>query len=597
MAAGVSALFYPLSLGTHALEQLVLGIAVLVDPDLVDFPAEDGGTVERELAVPFRAGMDAIAVEQAVIAFTVAEKSLAVSDFSVHPAAGDQGVVLALARPARLRKITLTYALPEQPAGTKRVVLRPAQPSGGGFASGPPLLAAPDFPPPGPMYGRVLSGLGLTEAGGDRRVLSLSGLAGQAWHIQLASGEDPAGLSPLAVVPTIEEVVVDGLPLDLAVTLEQTGGQPGDPLPLWSHPGVLLPGSGEQVVSFTPLAERALAAALPSASGPTLPLRLRLSSKSACALRMTRTVLDAVYRVSPLPARPTLLRLEGSSAALPLGAPAMRRAGEGRQRIAIRHLGHALNAGSPPPGSRPGAQGVTIDTARQAARRLAVLPPTGQQEPAIVALVLARACLAAREDAEIALELHEDAAGLPGRMLGAPVVRQLGKGPPDWVGFALAEPLEITPRSSVWLVLRATKGRLFWFAAPAGQAGEDSATCISRDKGGSWAAPDAALDAALGPSGAPLAQLFHALPPPQPQPSLALLRGESVLSADLLADAARTGPSAFLLDGAVPSAWLDALAAAPGSGRVETLFHLASADALEITFQDLTLSYAPGGAP
>ena len=117
---------------------------------------------------------------------------------------------------------------------------------------------------------------------------------------------------------------------------------------------------------------------------------------------------------------------------------------------------------------------------------------------------------------------------------------------------------------------------------------------ISLDRGASWGAAEEAL--AL--NGALLVQLFHSVPDPQPEPTVRLHRGSSLLSNNLLRAGSNTpvrqGPREFVLQGAsLPEAVSNLLAAAPGSEKVTTAMSLFSRAVADVQITRLLLEYDP----
>ena len=104
------ALFYEPTLTVAAQRRLIVGQDEEPALDVIDFPAEEGGDVERELAVPLLRGMDGIRVEDARLRVRAQPQNREISGFSVAKAAGDDaGLVLSLTRPGRFAKVTLAY--------------------------------------------------------------------------------------------------------------------------------------------------------------------------------------------------------------------------------------------------------------------------------------------------------------------------------------------------------------------------------------------------------------------------------------------------------------------------------------------------------
>src|SRR3954452_1533810 len=100
------ALFYDAVAGEAERRMLRVGLEVAaVAGDQVAFDAENGGDVDRELAVPFLAGMDEVVVDGASRRLQAAEREMDVIGFTVSGTGGGDGVVIALAAPARINRI------------------------------------------------------------------------------------------------------------------------------------------------------------------------------------------------------------------------------------------------------------------------------------------------------------------------------------------------------------------------------------------------------------------------------------------------------------------------------------------------------------
>jgi hypothetical protein len=212
-----------------------------------------------------------------------------------------------------------------------------------------------------------------------------------------------------------------------------------------------------------------------------------------------------------------------------------------------------------------------------------------------VPLASARVFALAGEAVEVVCELRADAAGAPGPLLAAPVVKQLAapEAPPPrpgWIEFELPAPGAAVPTSTsspatVWVTLRTNRGELRWFAGGAGEGR------VSLDAGSSWGA----VDAVIATTGAPLAQLFHAVTAPSP-PELALLVDGAPAGSVALA-AVQGSPLEFASPAglALPAAAATAFAAAPGEadGRGAISLALFSAALADLTVEELTLSYDP----
>jgi hypothetical protein len=124
MAALAQPLFYAADLAESDLVSLVLGAIEQPAVDTVQFAGEAGGDQDRQLALAFLSGMDAVVVEDASLRFRVGDMALEIADYSVSQGPFGQGIVLRLPAPARLAKLDLSFAaLAEPPA---RLLVRPS---------------------------------------------------------------------------------------------------------------------------------------------------------------------------------------------------------------------------------------------------------------------------------------------------------------------------------------------------------------------------------------------------------------------------------------------------------------------------------------
>ncbi|MDX1655812.1 MAG: hypothetical protein R3310_11440 [Candidatus Competibacteraceae bacterium] len=579
------AFFYPADLAIGQLVRLIQGIATDEALDLVDFPEEMGGSANQQLAIPLLAGMDEIEVVEAQITLQAVTKELEIEDFQVTNN-GDSGAFLSLPTAARLKKVDLSYQLPSTvDAAQVRLVVRAATPAGSGFQAGVPLFSSPDFGKPGAMYEPVLGGMTLASFSGNRRVITLPGVLGSAWLIQLATGDEATKLQALAVTPTVNRVVLDAAPRNLSVVLM---GSEGEVL-LWNNPQALLPAAGQQLISFTPLARRHLSASLKRATGSqmTLPIPLQFRSDSGGTIRITTSSLKSQYIVKPLGEAPTTLRLGGDLTSLELSAPALLTPSSSTMRLTARLHGRELNAASPASPLQPSVAGLRLVMERSLATAVQVAPLPGQAPGSLLELASARILIMAREDAELVLEVRGDVAGSPGPVAAPPEVRQVAKDFSGWLEFELTKPLEVVAgQAPLWLALRTNRGVVYWFCAGAGP-GESR---ISSDRGESWGAPEPRLIA----QGFLLAQLFHRVPDPQPVPVLRLQHGETVMMENLFSTPTRISAREFVLGSAgLPGAVHDFLAGRLGQGRVSSTFQLFSRSVLDLTVENLAIRYDP----
>lgn len=575
-----NALFYPLSFTYADLVDLLSGAKDPAVLDTVDFTEETGGESVRQLAVPRLPGMDEVEVQQARFQVRALPRDMDISAYSVQTGPGGQGVYLSLDKPGRLKKVEVEYTLPAPVPGAPpmHVVVSSAQKSDAGMKAGTPLFAADDFEPPGPMFPRTLSGMSQVGLGGNRFLLRLPSVLGDAWLIQIASGDSAVKLAPRNIPITIRRVTLDAAPSNLAVTLSTANGE----VPLWSNPQLLLPSSGVQDISFTPVAQKELAAALKAAGADavTLPLTIRFRSATGGALGIETRTLQVRYVVRPVAGTPAVIALKGARAALTLSAPASLMPQASALRLVARCKGWELNGGTPEPPLDDPSTGLRVTQANTAAQSV-------RFEGSRFSLVNVRLYLAAPVAAEAVMELREDAGGAPAAMIGKPIVRQLDAGFRDWVDFQgrpTSFPGESTP---LWVVLRVTKGEVYWFAGDGGGGAR-----ISLDKGATWGESDPRLTSVTSL----LAQLFHdrSSEPMASAPVIRLESGSSTIAADLMRNAVAVSPREFVLDGfALPAAVLSFYQRQPGSARVDQKLQLFSRSVLDFRIENAAIFYDP----
>jgi hypothetical protein len=601
MRAQAQALFYaPSQLSRAQLVQLVVGTFEDPSQDVVRFDDAAGGSSDRELAIPFLAGMDEVVVDRAELRFSALRTEQAVTDYHVATTAGaDAGLVVSFDGPARIARIVLatpSFADAVIPPGQARhLVVRSAAPNAppaSGFTLGPPIFADPPFGLASPMYGPVLGGLSVTAVDGGVQ-LAFPDTLGSGWLIQYALGTEATNLAPVAFTSSVRSVAIAAAPRGL--TLTARGETAEQDTVLWSSANPLAPDAGAQIATFTPVAQKSLARELASsnsaaagAAPPTLPLPLRFSAASGGRIAIAASTLEATYRVHPLGTGEVTVGLAGAWAPLALQAPAGRRPRGGTLRLVATHLGRALNDGSPVPPVRAPSAGVLVDGAHAVAATSSFEPIAGDAPGTSLALAAVGVALEVAGVAEAVLELRADAAGTPGATIGAPVVRQCSPGDPLWVSFELAEPVAVaTGGAPLWVTLRTTKGELRWFAG-----GEGSAR-ISADAGQTWGE----VDALLAPRTAPYVQLFHVTDPPR-APALQLRFGEGPGAQLALGGPAANDDHEFASTStAVADALLDALAATAGSARATTEVLVFSRAVCDLTVAELTLDYDPHGRP
>lgn len=575
-----NALFYPVSYARTELIDLLRGA---VDPkvlDTLEFDQEDGGVSVRELALPRLPGVDEVEVQQAQLQIQSLSRDMEISTYSAQTGPGGKGVFLSLNKPGRLKKVEVEYVLPAPVAGqpAMHVVVSSAKKDASGLQAGTPLFSVDDFAPPGPMFPRALSGMSQIALGGNRFLLRLPSLLGDAWLIQIASGESAVSLVPQPIAITIHSVNLDAVPSEITVTLSTNDGE----TPLWSNPQLLLPSSGAQDISFTPLAQKQLSAALKAAGADavTLPLTIKFSSASGGALGIVSRRLQARFVVRPLANTPATIKLGGSRAPLTLAAPAGLTPQSSAFRLVARCKGWELNAGSPEPPPQDPSAGLRITQANTIAQ-------SARFEGSRFPLVNVRLHLAALDAAEAVMELHEDAAGAPGAMIGRPVVKQVGTGFRDWLDFE-CQPTSFQDASTLlWVSVRVTKGEVYWFAS-----GEHCASLVSLDKGVTWGAPDPHLTGLASL----LVQLFHDRSS-EPMSRAPIIRLESTgapVVVDLMQGAAALSPKEFAIDGlTLPQSILSFYSLQPGNAKVAQELQLFSRSVLDLRVEAAAIFYDP----
>jgi hypothetical protein len=440
------------------------------------------------------------------------------------------------------------------------------------------------------MFSKTLTGLSRTNTS-TGAVLSFPRPLGEAWLLQLATGDDAVKLDAIAVNPTVRYVRIDAVPQNLTLAIRLADESPQ----LWSHPQLFLPEAGVQDVDFSPLAQKRLSEVLKQAdpkTAVTLSLGLEFKSDSGGDVSIASRTLDARYHVDAIGADGQNRRLGGDWTALDIDAPAALRPVKVAADITVRPTGRELNGASPePPLDRP-SRGIRIQQNTLVAGATSFTAPVAERL-ADSPLVSARVYVSSRVASEVVLELRTDAAGAPGAPIAPPVVRQLEPGFSGWAEFELESPW--TPPAAqvdLWACLRTNLGEVLWYAAPGEESG--AGRLVSLDRGASWGAADEAL-ALNGPL---LVQLFHSVPDPQPEPTVRLHRGGSLLSGNLLRAGSnapvRQGPREFVLQGAsLPDAVSNLLASAQGSEKVTTAMSLFSRAVADLQITRLLLEYDP----
>lgn len=582
------AFFYPANLPMVQLVQLFQGIVVAEELNLVEFPEEHGGSADQQLAIPFLAGMDQLEVVEARIVLQTVAREMAIEDFKVT-ANGAHGIFLSLPKAAKLKKIDLSYQLPaSEDAAKVRLVVRAATSSEGGFLPGVPLFSAPDFAAPGAMYQQVLGGMTVNSFSGDRKVITLPGVLGSAWLIQLAKGEEATDLQALSVQLKVNQVVLDAAPRNLSVQLMTGEGE----VLLWNNPETLFPAAGRQMISFTPLAQRHLDGALAAMkqggdTGVTLPIPLKFRCDSGGTLQIVDSRLQSEYLVNPLAKKSVTLQLRGDLIPLVLNVPAGLTPKSSTLQLTARLLGRELNGASPEPSVKLPVAGILIGPERLVAAGVAVATLPGQAAGSLLELVSIRVYLGTQEAGELVLEVRNDAAGTPGAVVAPPVVRQLKSGFTGWQEFELVKPLAVVSgQAPLWLTLRSNKGEVSWFATGSGSGNSR----ISTDRGESWGIPEPVLV----PAGDLLTQLFHIPKAPLPAPVICLQSGDAVVAVNLFAGAKKNSEWEFLIGAfALPPQVHSLLGRRVGEGRVESSFLLFSRSVLDLTIENFTIRYDP----
>jgi hypothetical protein len=529
-----------------------------VSPVRFDSP---GAVVERELGIPFAAGMDDIRVDAAELELRAASRII---DAAITPQKfGDGAVVIDLGTEGRLTEIELTddsfwppsTPPPVPPAADPRLVIRAATKNGGSITAGAPLIAQPGFG--GGMFGTLLGGMTIIA----KRKVRFAPITGTVFIVTWAQGDSATSLTTDSTKTMgVKRAAVEAVPRDASVTLVSGPTE----VPVWNQPGPLLPGK-LQSVSFVPAAERLLRAQLATGGPPTLAVTLRFRSASVSTLEITSPTLSVAYIAEPA-AQPLRAALRGSYERVNLDAPATRAPAATGLRVTAKYLGRMLNAACNAASEQPPLSGLRIDTEHSAAGRTPLHPAP---------LASVRLQLAVLQPSEIALELRADAAGQPAAPLAPQIVRQLAAPLVGWVEIELPAPLPVDA-PFVWISIRATKGELVWCCdAGTGAAARFSDASIAR-----WTAEAPALQ--------PRVQLFDAVPPPQ--------QIDVELPGAPAWRLTRTGRKSveYAAAGAVLPNPIRALLAAAkenGGGRATSAVSLFSRAALDLTLADVRLSY------
>ncbi|HTD37514.1 MAG TPA: choice-of-anchor R domain-containing protein [Candidatus Limnocylindrales bacterium] len=595
-----SVFFYPIELAQNALAMLVAraeGVQADDPNALITFADEAGGTASHAFAVTYLGGMDDIEVTDATLAFRARTLPTQVHGFSSAPYGG--GVKLTLTKPARLRSVSLACPSPV-PAlgGGAQLIVQPMD----GATPAPPLYAQPPITLGGGLYTSSTRSISVTVRTDGYDVTFNDPPSGTGWLFTLLrssvdltkAAPDPSSTSP--ALTSVKAVTIDAVPTDLAVTLTTSSGA----VQVWNHPGPLFPENGVQSIGFAPIARKELKERLKTAAGPTLPLTLSFTSTTAGALTLipagaaeggAHSALDASYTAKPLASDPLTVRLEGSWVPLEVNAPARRPDAtvRGVARVKAVHPDKTkaehleVNAMTPVADADFAGMGVVVD----ASLRIAV---SSRIEPLLasrtIALAEVRLPLQTTAASEAVVEIHADAAGLPGTLAGKPVVVQLPANARATTAFTLKPPLPvISGGAPLWVVVRCTTGSVFWHAARGARAGDGTARA-SADGGKTWRPlrDGPASDAAV-----PFAQLVQRAPDTEALPPVRVrvraTNGAAPVAAEL--EIGTQGAITF------PPAVLDALAHAGGTGKATTTLELASDAVVDLTFSGLELVYTP----
>lgn len=577
--ADTKALFYSIDVSKVALANLILGTVEPIGSDMVEFDKEDGGEAIRQLALPRLSGMDEVAIDVAQMRIRSVGRPIEISNFSQQPGPGGQGVFLTLPKPGRLLKVEVEYVAPvvTPPTPPLHLVVRAARKSDVGMQVGVPLFADPDFPPPGNMFPRALTGMSKTSLGSNRFRLNLPSALGDAWLIQLATGNSAVELTPIATPVTIRKVTLDAVVSNVSVVLVT----PTAEVTLWANPQIFLPSNELEDISFTPLAQKELTAALKATSDDelTLPLTIKFRSDTGGALAIVSKTLQGRYLVNTLNPLPASLNLAGGRVPLVLSAPAGLTPESAQFRLVAKLKGWELNnASSEPPVATPSA-GLRVTQNTRVAQQV--------QFEGTLPLATVRLLLACEGAAEAILELHEDANGGPGALLVDPLVKQLDPGLRDWVDFELKTPLSFAVDSTtLWVTLHVTKGEVFWFASET-----TASALISTDEGVSWGPPDARL---AEPT-AQVVQLLHEVSPSQlAKPVIRVERGNAPVAADLMANARALSAKEYVVDNAsLPATVMSFFQQQSGKQRVEQKLQLFSTSVLDLRVESASFFYDP----
>jgi hypothetical protein len=506
------------SLGILSLQALPIQIATFATPadsgTPLDFPS-DGDSHDVPVPIPFLPGMDEVEVTTA--AASIGARSIQRQSEHAGPSGGGESVTLSFTppvagAPVSLARIEIEGFTLAAESGTRRR-LRPDSGgavfwnagSGQGSSAatgvepehvvhlllspedGPPFLAAPAYPMPGSggaLYGEALGGAELSatldaSAGKARLVLTPRGGAATPSRLTLTvvqNAPDKNLPNEAAVTAwTATRIVAVWRLQPVTLNVEAVAGAkaitvaqvPGDP--------------GRDFIDFDfAAAARGLAEpAYASAAGQAdLGLALRVTATGPGAARLRLSQAGVRYLRRPL-TQPARLNLRGAPETVTLAGAA-----GGLRPVALdlslqgRLLPDRLTDGSDEQPQDP-RRGLLAEGEVQLARRTA-LTPAERALPLVRLALFGRAASAA----EVLATLHQGDLLRVGAALAPPVALTLAAASgPSWHRIALPPTLLPPLPETIWVVLRATRGRFLWH----GNTADDDTALLSGDGGGSWA--------------------------------------------------------------------------------------------------------------
>src|SRR5262249_15093643 len=146
------------------------------------------------------------------------------------------------------------------------------------------------------------------------------------------------------------------------------------------------------------------------------------------------------------------------------------------------------------------------------------------------------------------------------------------------------------PCTSLWVVVRVTKGEMYWF-----ESYEQGASVISLDKGVTWSAPDPRLTS----TSSLLVQLFHdrSSEPMSRAPVIRVESGSAPVVADVMHDAAALSPQECAGEGfTLPQNVLPFYPRQAGNAKVDQKLQLFSRSVLDLHIETAAIFYDPFGA-